>query len=264
MLAEALAKVYQEKGQNDSALKYLRIAEELREKSNASLAKEQLLRGELLSEFREREKAQEQANKSGRIILLLVAVTCFLLALGLFWHAYRTGRKYQLTELARMELEVSARKNELEMELLRNEIELKDRQLTADVMSAIRKNEIIGNLVKKIQDQQHNSGQPEHELTGKIISELEKTREAGIWEDFELRFQQVYHDFYDNLHALNPSLTVNDRRLCAFLKLDMNTKEIATITGQSVRAVELGRIRLRKKLGLTHSDSSIYELLASL
>jgi tetratricopeptide (TPR) repeat protein len=264
LIAENLATFFQEKNRHDSALKYLRMAEELRLRSNSSKAQEKLTQEELLAGFREREIARDKSERSWRILLLLFSISCFVLALTLTYYSYRTNRKYQMTELARMELEVEARKNGLEMELLRNEIELKDRQLATDVMASIRKNEIIGNLVKKIQVEQQKDKSGDGELSGKIISELEKTKEAGIWEDFEVRFNQVYHSFHENLHALNPSLTTNERRLCAFLKLDMNTKEIATITGQSVRAVELARIRLRKKLGLTHSESSLYDTLSRL
>jgi DNA-binding CsgD family transcriptional regulator len=58
-----------------------------------------------------------------------------------------------------------------------------------------------------------------------------------------------------------PTLTLNERRLCAFLKLQMTTKEIASLTGQSIRAVELARTRLRKKLQLTNSEINLYDFI---
>jgi DNA-binding CsgD family transcriptional regulator len=64
--------------------------------------------------------------------------------------------------------------------------------------------------------------------------------------------------------AINPNLTLNEKRLCAFLRLDMTSKEISAITGQSVRAIEQARIRLRKQLGLTNQQVSLSAFLSSL
>lgn len=56
---------------------------------------------------------------------------------------------------------------------------------------------------------------------------------------------------------VHPNLSLNERRLAAFLKLQLTTKEIASITGQSIRALEIARTRLRKKIGLTKSELSL-------
>jgi DNA-binding CsgD family transcriptional regulator len=61
---------------------------------------------------------------------------------------------------------------------------------------------------------------------------------------------------------INPELSLNERRLCAFLRLNMTTKEIASITGQSPRSIEVARTRLRKKLNLTNSDTSLTDFLS--
>jgi hypothetical protein len=78
---------------------------------------------------------------------------------------------------------------------------------------------------------------------------------------FEIRFKNIRANFYDELMRDFPTLTLNERRLCAFLKLQMTTKEIAFLTGQSIRAVELARTRLRKKLQLTNSEINLYDFI---
>ncbi len=85
-----------------------------------------------------------------------------------------------------------------------------------------------------------------------------------MWEEFELRFKEVHSGFYDRIQDAYPNLSLNERRLCAFLRLDMTTKEIAAITGQTTRAVEMARIRLRKKMNLTKTDTSLFEILSSM
>ena len=89
-------------------------------------------------------------------------------------------------------------------------------------------------------------------------------QQGKIWEEFEVRFAKTHGDFYDRLVKAFPDITLNERRLCAFLKLDMTTKEISTITGQSIRAIEIARTRLRKKFSLNQSDISLFEFLSSI
>jgi DNA-binding CsgD family transcriptional regulator len=77
----------------------------------------------------------------------------------------------------------------------------------------------------------------------------------NIWVEFEKRFNDVHVDFYHSLSISHPDLTGNERKLCAFLKLDMSSKEIATITFQNAKSIDMARYRLRKKLGLEGEES---------
>lgn len=97
-----------------------------------------------------------------------------------------------------------------------------------------------------------------------IIRELSNIQDEGLWDEFEIRYQQVHNEFYEKLQATSPNLTTNERRLCAFLRLNMTTKDIASITGQSIRSIEVARTRLRKKLDITNSEISLVEFLNSL
>ena len=69
-----------------------------------------------------------------------------------------------------------------------------------------------------------------------------------------LHFNEVHRGFFDRLKRMYPSLTPKDLKLCAYLKMNLSTKEIATLTNVSIRGVEASRYRLRKKLEL---DSEI-------
>ena len=75
------------------------------------------------------------------------------------------------------------------------------------------------------------------------------------WEEFEVRFQEVYTGFYKNLRERYPDLTNNEVRLCAFFKLNMTTKEIAAITYQSLNSIKVARYRLRKKLDISKEEN---------
>ncbi|MEZ0005490.1 tetratricopeptide (TPR) repeat protein [Flavobacterium sp. 28YEA47A] len=73
---------------------------------------------------------------------------------------------------------------------------------------------------------------------------------------FLMLFKETYPDFYKKLNKINPGLIAGEQKLCAFLKLDFSTKEIAQYTNSSIRAVEAKKYRLRKKLSIT-SDEDI-------
>ncbi|MBI4646098.1 MAG: hypothetical protein HY738_05735 [Bacteroidia bacterium] len=70
------------------------------------------------------------------------------------------------------------------------------------------------------------------------------------WQEFELYFGQVHQSFYKNLNQKYPSLTPNEQKICAFLKLNMSNKEISAITFKTENSIKKARLRLRKKIGI--------------
>jgi len=95
-----------------------------------------------------------------------------------------------------------------------------------------------------------------------LSNEMRKIIEMQIWEDLELHFEQIHETFYMNLLSQCPTLTKNERRLCAYLRLNLSTKDISSLTLQTVRSIEVARIRLRNKLGLkgTSEDLNMFML----
>ena len=74
------------------------------------------------------------------------------------------------------------------------------------------------------------------------------------WLAFELHFRNAHAQFFDNLREKHPNLSSNDIKLSAYLKLNLSSKEIASLMNIAISSVEQGRYRLRKKLEL---DSEI-------
>jgi PAS domain S-box-containing protein len=97
----------------------------------------------------------------------------------------------------------------------------------------------------------------------KCINHLKQNINDGIWNEFRLRFAELHTNFYDKLLNLFPALTENDLRLCAFIKLKMSTKEIATIINQPVNSVKVARNRLRSKLHIEDNSEPLLNFLAS-
>ncbi len=92
-------------------------------------------------------------------------------------------------------------------------------------------------------------------LVGGIATNYKLAINDKIWVEFEKSFNEVHVDFYKNLRRAHPNIKGKEQKLCAFLKLNMSTKEIASITFQNPKSIDMARYRLRKKLDLETEDS---------
>lgn len=262
LLSESIYELHKRIGKADSALFYIDIHKNYLRQTKVEEARDYLTRQELLSEFREREKALEKNNMLGSRVYILIITLGIVLSIGLALYAFRTSKHYRSNVLVKTGLEQKAEKMRIEQELLRTEIDQKDKQIATQINQVIEQNDKIDHMVHDLQADRitHENS----ELVGKLINQLEHFDKDNMWAEFEIRFLQVHTAFYDRLMNRHPDLTVNERRLCAFLRLDMTTKEISRLTGQSVRAIGLARIRLRRKLNLTHTETDLFQHLSSI
>jgi tetratricopeptide (TPR) repeat protein len=145
----------------------------------------------------------------------------------------------------------------LEKEKLQQQLEFKNKELTTNVMYLVKKNEFITDISKKLKNTDLVDDDQKNNTIDRIIAEMDRSISEDNWADFEMRFQEVHIDFYNKLSKQFSDLTPNDLRLCAFLRLNMTSKEIAGITYQSVDSLKTARYRLRKKLGLSREDNLI-------
>ena len=83
------------------------------------------------------------------------------------------------------------------------------------------------------------------------------------WENFTKHFDRVHSDFVVKLKEKHPAISGNELKLCAYLRMNLSTKEIAQLMNISVRGVEISRYRLRKKLNLS-TETSLFDFLIQL
>ncbi len=133
---------------------------------------------------------------------------------------------------------------------LRLDIENKNRELGLSTMNLIKKNEFLNNIKKELK--QDNS--PSH--LNYVIKIIDKNiNNSDDWILFEEAFNNADKDFFKKIKVLHPSLTPNDLKLCAYLRLNLSSKEIAPLLNISTKSVEVKRYRLRKKINLSHDSS---------
>jgi len=141
----------------------------------------------------------------------------------------------------------------LRNETLVNEMNHKNRELANSTLNLLHKNKILTSLKLQLSDLiQKSAGNTDHKheisnLVRKINKELtnEKHQEA-----FDSYFDEVHQNFIKRLKEVHPELSPKDLRLCAYLRMNLSTKEISPLMNISVRVVEISRYRLRKKLNL--------------
>jgi tetratricopeptide (TPR) repeat protein len=153
------------------------------------------------------------------------------------------------------------KKNELDKIQLRNEINFRDKELVGKAINLAEKNELNNDIIRRLKSVINDPKVSGNEVKD-IIKDLQFNSENHLWEEFEYTFLQVHPDYYSALAKHFPELTANERRLSAFLRLNLTTKEISNITHQSNHTLTVARTRLRKKLGIAHSGENLSSFLS--
>ena len=153
---------------------------------------------------------------------------------------------------------------ELRNEKLRLEKIQKDKELANTTMQIIQKSKslvAIKNDLKKIARDlgKHPTIHPVNSIIKRINRSIDTDKQ---WEVFESHFENVHEEFLTRLKETYPDLSPRELKLCAYLRLNISSKEIANLMNISVRGVEISRYRLRKKLGLGH-DTNLAEFIIS-
>ena len=143
-----------------------------------------------------------------------------------------------------------------EKELLLNQMELQNlnKELEYQTIYASNKNKLLNeieNEVKKVISIVEEKGKIELQ---KLVRKIEKNKETeDNFYTFQLKFEKNYPGFFDKLWEINPNLSNNDKKLCALIRLGMDTIEIADFFFMAKRSVEMSKYRLKKKLQLNGS-----------
>ncbi|MDP2692544.1 MAG: tetratricopeptide repeat protein [bacterium] len=147
-------------------------------------------------------------------------------------------------------------------EKMEADLKFKSKELSTNLMSLLKKNELIAEINKKLTHlERTSSGNELKDSLIKLNREIKKSSENKLWQEFSVQFKETNSQFYDKLLKLYPDLTSRELQLCAYLRLNMTTKEIAQLTGQRTDTLGQARYRLRKKFGLNNMESGLVTFL---
>jgi DNA-binding NarL/FixJ family response regulator len=138
--------------------------------------------------------------------------------------------------------------------------EINSRELMNKTLQILQKNETLSDILKFMDKIKPNLQSEEEKNNCKIIIRLikESIDADKQWEDFKEYFEKVYPTLFNEMHKLCPTLTQNDLRLCAYLRMGLNRKEIAQMLNINVESVRKHIYRLKIKLG--QDVEELYEL----
>lgn len=191
------------------------------------------------------------------LAITIYALTTFiiLLIIHYYYRKYYRNQQHKVIEKSRRELEVKELENARELMTLKNnqlkqDIDNKNRELAISTMSLIKKNEFLNSIKDELKTVNKT------EAINPVIKIIDKNlNNTDDWKFFEEAFNNADKDFLKKVKAKHPSLTPNDLKLCAYLRLNLSSKEIAPLLNISPKSVEVKRYRLRKKIDLPHEDS---------
>ena len=246
--SENLSLLFEMKGQFDSALYYFKehkiASDSLSNKDNikklASLNAQLIYNEQLKEEQIKRVEIQEEQKRKTTFLTATIVTLVLVLILLLLLLQLRRSR---------------IKSYELKQKNLQNELELKNKELTTHVLYQLKKNEFILSISKKLRAAVSRLKPENKKVIEDVIHDLDMDSGDDVWKDFEIRFQQVHQDFYKNLAKDYPDISSNELRLCGFLKLNMNSKDISAITYQTVNSIDVARSRLRQKFDLSKEES---------
>jgi DNA-binding CsgD family transcriptional regulator len=172
----------------------------------------------------------------------------------------------RLQYLHQLEMEKSEKEIvNLKNEKLEAEIEHKNTELASAAMHLVQKGELLGNIREElIRMKKGVNGDGSSEEFKKMLRILgEETKMDKDWEQFAVHFDKVHSDFLQILKAAYPVLSSHELKLCAYLRMNLSSKEIAQLENISVRGVEISRYRLRKKLKIP-TEINLFDFLMEL
>ncbi|MFP2996644.1 tetratricopeptide repeat protein [Spongiivirga sp. MCCC 1A20706] len=146
------------------------------------------------------------------------------------------------------------RRNKIEKEKIESDLEFKTKELTTHALHLAKKNEVLNDLKEKAKVLKADAdADPGYQMLIQTINF--DLQDDNNWENFSKYFEEVHKDFNANAQEKYPSITSNDLRLMALLKMNLSSKEIANILNISSDGIKKARQRLRKKMGIDSNES---------
>lgn len=265
-----LAKIFSLMGQHDSAYYYSEAGRNIHSEIFSEDNAKQLTILQTLFELEQKEDAITQYERERRVhftmLLFGIAIVLLLLFLGLSIISRQRSKianerklneqNQKLYETQKLAMETDLYNKQLKAENLRNELELKSKELTSHTLHLIQKNQLLEELKEKLGEIVKSDKRDQRKELKQLLNLLQLNHNQDKnWEDFRIVFERVHEHFFESLIAHCSKLSSADLRLAALLKMNLSSADISTMLGISQDSLRIARYRLRKKLALPEGKS---------
>ena len=253
---KSLSDLYEAKGDYRTASSYYKSYINLRD---SLLNQETLKRIEQIEmeyqydKERQQHQIEDQKHKIVRTVIFMVLIFSVLSLIIV----------YLLQNIKLKHKSLREKALNLEKQQLQYEVTFRDKELFSKAIYLAEKNELINDITRRL-GKVLADPKTRNNAIKDIIKDLKFNSNSQTWEEFEYIFLKVHPDFFANLGKHYPELSPNERRLCAFLRLNLSTKDISNITHQSPHTLTVARTRLRKKLGIANTGENLSAFLSQL
>ena len=277
--AKSLAEIYENIGDYYNAFKYQKLYTSVSDTLNDLERQKQILsiqatydferqQNELLLEQEKRKNLEK--NQTLQRVITLSSLLALILTGIVTYLLFKRAKEKQKLESEKLLKEAQIRKaqealiktqlknQELEKQRLLEELKYKSNHLTNLALIIAQKNDFINDLKNLLKDlKTANEGQKE-----KVMKELwQRTNQQSDinkeLDKFKKEIENANQTFYKKLDSICPSLTLHEKELAGMLRINLSSKEIASLHNVSVKAVEMSRYRLRRKLQLESNDNLV-------
>jgi tetratricopeptide (TPR) repeat protein len=251
LVCQGLADAYSSK--ND-----YKLAHEYRMKEIAyrdSLREISLQESALAYQFKDELRLEKDKTDKIKLYVIILSLIVLVLVIAIWFYINRV-------KTARRNAEIKLQNEQLEKENAQLELENNEREMTSKSMFLLEKDNLIHNISDKLRATLPKLDGESYTVVNGLISELNFSLNNKRWDEFEMRFNKVHPNFIRNLEKKHPKLSNNERKLCSFLLMNMSSKDISTVTGQTVHSINIARSRLRNKLNLVHTGEELGSYLA--
>lgn len=196
-------------------------------------------------------KVSQQKEKYAKRQMWLITISSLIFIAALTVLAFLLRMKLKASRLRERLNKEKSKNNQYEIEKLEREVQLKNKELADLFLHQFEKATIINEVIESVDVSSIKLKQAIHQQQNK-----EKD-----WINFKAHFDNVHEGFFDKLNALSNELTPKDIRFCAYIRMNLSSKEIAIMLGISHRTVQGIRGRVRKKINLDSNEDLILFLM---
>lgn len=249
--SEALAGL----GRYEEAYELMRSSKAMRDSLNtAFMAGDRLAISELELETQQKEKALSDAVNLKKYLWIIIAVLSATCALCI-WTIIKWRQEKKINYSSAKIMEEAQLTHQHQMESKDDQLNSQSRELTSHTLQLAQVNELTNEILSMTEAKEESSAMRLRKIQDRI---KQYKMQDNMWEIFKTYFEQIHPEFFKTLYRLHPDLSPNEVRMCAYVMLNLTTKEIASLSNRSVRTVETVKYRLHKKLGLEEETTVAY------
>lgn len=199
--------------------------------------------------------------KTNWAILICLLTVGGVLHVGVRKHLSKQKRKAEYRRLSELQ-EEQQKMQQLEKKILETELQNKKNELMRQTSNLVEKGVRMNRLLEELERQKEILGD---RYPDKLYARMCTLVEEGLnnqhdWLAFETYFNSAHQNFIERFRQQYPYITKGDLRMCCLLRMNLTTKEIASLLNISIRGVELRRYRLKKRIGL-NGETNLVDFL---